>query len=131
MARFSATMGDGVSTSNSSYNPTIFDQSVDAADVASLLAERIRSIARFRATVVSQAAGRSGTPSFGHRAKRRGERVLGQHPIAGLTNQTGDDASPIGPVGSGNRVGDVGHSSQTKKGRISMRPKRAIGCREA
>ncbi len=66
--------------------------------------------------------------------ERRGEgvagRVLGEGPVAGGADQAGDDPRPLRPVGPGDGVGGRGHPSKLATGRISIRPRRAIGWRD-
>ena len=87
-------------------------------------------MARWRATVVSQAPGRRGTPSAGQRSERGGEGVLrallGQVPVTGQTDERGHDPAPLVPEDLGDDRLDVGpHISQI--GLTSIDPNAAPG----
>jgi hypothetical protein len=58
-------------------------------------------------------------------------RVLGDRPVTGQPDEAGDDPAPLRLVSGGDDVVDLGHSSHRWKGRISIRPLYAIGCRDA
>ena len=91
---------------------------------------RIRSSARFRATVVSHAPGRRGMPSSGPAFQRPCEGILrallGHVPVAREPDERGDHPAPLLVEGLGDRRVDIGaHISQI--GLTSMLPVRAPG----
>ena len=57
--------------------------------------------------------------------------VLRKRPIARPPDQARDDAGPIGSVRGSNCRVELRQSSNSQNGRISMRPWRAMGCRDA
>ena len=70
--------------------------------------------------------------------ERVGGRLLGEIPVAGHADERRDDARPLLAIDAGDGLGclvahavPVVHSSMGQNGRSSMRPPRAIGCRDA